>query len=412
MNKIALVFYLKCIVIIIAGLASHISFFLLIMTYIWTGHYADAEIIVFVQSSFTSLKSYITASIPMGIVQCADVHAALKRLKHFLETEEINTNQQPNIVRNPRIYMRNVSVKIKDIEVLKSISLSVEKGIFLVTGNVGSGKSSVLKTILGDYPVNDGKMVVEGSISYASQDPWLFPSTIKQNILFGQPYHAKRYQDVLNVCALTVDFNEFELGDQTIVGDRGINLSKGQQARINLARAVYKDSDIYLLDDCLTSLDTHVNMYVFRRCIMEFLKDKIVILVTHNINHIKHVVGHNTLIVDEGATLSLEQQKERLDKRITYYMDDVNFDHFEDEDYVELDDLMETDEKTKLLPTATKESDTNLYHEDKKVGKVHLRVYMRYFKYAGGIPVFLLVVLVFSISQLMWSFSEKLVSKW
>lgn len=383
------------------------------MTYIWTGHYATAELVSFIQGTFIGLKSYITASIPMGIAQCSEVYAALKRLKLFLEIEELPSNRhQANIIKNPRVYMRNVSVKIKNTQILKSVSLSVEKGIFLITGNVGSGKSSILKTILGDYPISNGQVIVEGSVSYASQESWLFPATIRQNILFGQEYHEKRYNEVLQACALTLDLNQFENGDLTIVGDRGINLSKGQQARINLARAVYKDSDIYLMDDCLSALDTQVNMFVFKKCIMEYLKDKIVILVTHNVNHIKYVSSHHTLFVERGTTLSLEQQQERLDKRITYYIDDTDFNNFEEDEKLEAGDTLEADENTKLLNRNADEPNKNLYHEVKKTGKVNIRVYFKYYQYAGGILVFLLVICVFTGSQFAISYADKLVSQW
>lgn len=212
--------------------------------------------------------------------------------------------------------------------------------LFAVTGNIGSGKSSLLKTILNEYAISGGKIKVRGTISYAPEEPWLFPSTIRQNILFGQPFQQKRYQEVLQVCALTHDLNQFEKLDNTVVGDKGINLSKGQQARICLARAVYKDSDIYLLDDCLSALDAHVcginclekgsfrnsglqvNNHVFKECISGFLSEKLVILVCNNVSNIRQVPTGNVLFMENGETLDLDQQKSALDKRITYYIDE------------------------------------------------------------------------------------------
>ncbi|KAJ8983685.1 hypothetical protein NQ317_003473 [Molorchus minor] len=399
---LAIIYYIKCLILIIGTLVSKLSFYLLMMTYIWTGHYINAEIVYFLQSCFNNLRSYIITSIPMGINQTADLLAAAKRLDAFLNKEELKDGEVFKSSLHPKIYLRNVSAKVNHADVLNDVSLFINKGLMLVTGNIGSGKSALLKTILKEYPVTGGQMLVEGTISYASQDPWLFPSTIKQNILFGQEFNEKRYQEVLQVCALTHDLNQFENGDQTVAGDRAVNLSKGQQSRINLARAIYKDSDIYLLDDCLSSLDTHVSKFVFNRCIREFLKDKIVILVTHNINHIKQVYGNNVLVIENGKTLTIEQQKQTLDKRITYYMDDIDFDYFADRaecdgletdlsEKHEINDYTEDDREPLLKEKQTDKPANNLYHEDNKPGKVNLRVYLRYYKFAGGIFVLLLV---------------------
>ncbi|CAG9825036.1 unnamed protein product [Phaedon cochleariae] len=411
LDNLAPVYYLKCIVLIVGGLASNMAFFLLLMTYIWTGNLADAQTVYFIQSCFQSLKSYISISIPYGIAQCSEVYAALNRLQEFLSTEE--TSQQKLNATEPKIHLNHVSVKVSGTQILKDISMEVSQGLFLVTGNVGSGKSSLLKTIIGDYP-RDGHMVVDGTISYASQDPWLFPATIRQNILFGEKYNESRYKEVVRVCALKTDFSRFKNGDETILGDRGVNLSKGQQARINLARAVYRKSDVYLLDDCLSALDNKVNLYVFKKCVLEFLKDKIVVLVTHNVNHIKMVNGKNTLFIEDGTTLSLDQQKSMLDRRITYYIDDVDFNHFEEynEDPEEEQISEEPDEKTYLLEDIDDNDTNNLYHEEKQAGKVRMAVYFKYYKFAGGILIFFLVLAVFVMCQMASSYSEKLLSQW
>ncbi|KAJ8954540.1 hypothetical protein NQ318_000774 [Aromia moschata] len=424
-QSLAIVFYLKCLIIIIGTLVSKLSFYLLLMTYIWTGHYIQAEVVYFLQSCYITLRSYITVSIPFGISQTAELLAAAKRIEAFLNGEELKETQQTQSIPHPKVYLRNVSAKVNDTEVVKDVSLFVNKGLFLITGNVGSGKTALLKTILKDYSVTGGQILVEGTISYASQEPWLFPSTLKQNILFGQLYNEKRYQEVLYVCALTLDLNQFENGDQTIVGDRGVNLSKGQQARINLARAVYKDSDIYLLDDCMSALDTHVNKFVFNKCIRGFLKNKIVILVTHNINHIKEVYGNNVLFIEKGATLSLEQQKQTLDKRITYYIDDVDFNYFaEEKDDIDKLDQFERTDGPELVQYTEDESipllkDTNIdepvksfYHEEKKSGKVSLSVYFRYYKFAGGFWALLIIGVVFIVGQVALSYTDKLLSQW
>uniref|UniRef100_A0A0U9HSY7 Putative ABCC protein n=1 Tax=Chrysomela populi TaxID=154003 RepID=A0A0U9HSY7_CHRPP len=408
LNKLAPVFYLKCIVLIVGGLASNMSFFLLLMTYIWSGNLADAETVYFIQSCFQSLKGYISISIPYGIAQCSEVYAALRRLQEFLTAEEAGQRSIPT--SDPKVHLDHVSVRVGETSILKDVSMDVRQGLFLVTGNVGSGKTALLKTILGEYP-SDGHLVVDGTISYAAQEPWLFPATIRQNILFGERFDQGRYEEVVSACALNVDFSRLKDGDQTVLGDRGVNLSKGQQARINLARAVYRASDVYLLDDCLSALDNKVNLYVFKRCVMEFLKGKIVVLVTHNVNHIKMVNGQNTLFIEAGSTLSLEQQRSMLDRRITYYIDDDDdLDVFNREGEEEEENNDEPDETSHLLED--QENAGDLYHEDKRSGKVNMIVYLRYFRYSGGLLVFLLILAVFVMCQVANSYSDKLLSQW
>lgn len=138
---------------------------------------------------------------------------------------------------------------------LENLNLEIEKGkLYAVIGMVGSGKSSLLSAILGEISLTEGHIKVNGTVSYAGQEAWVFGATVRQNILFGQPYERHRYQKVVKACALLRDFKQFPQGDQTIVGERGSSLSGGQKARINLARALYRQSDIYLLDDPLSAV--------------------------------------------------------------------------------------------------------------------------------------------------------------
>lgn len=133
--------------------------------------------------------------------------------------------------------------------------MKVEKGkLYCLIGTVGAGKSSLLSTILGEVNLIRGNVKVKGGISYAGQESWVFGASVRQNILFGEPFDRQRYQKVVKVCALQKDFKQFADGDQTIVGERGSSLSGGQKARINLARAVYRQADVYLLDDPLSAV--------------------------------------------------------------------------------------------------------------------------------------------------------------
>ncbi|KAF4522899.1 hypothetical protein B566_EDAN012057 [Ephemera danica] len=131
--------------------------------------------------------------------------------------------------------------------------------------------------------LSSGTIHVSGSLSYAAQEPWLFAGSLRQNITFGQNWNAARYREVIRVCALETDLAQLPYGDRTIVGERGVSLSGGQRARVSLARAVYKEADIYLLDDPLSAVDAHVGRHLFDDCIKGFLKHKAVVLVTHQL---------------------------------------------------------------------------------------------------------------------------------
>lgn len=138
---------------------------------------------------------------------------------------------------------------------LEDVNLEIQKGkIYAIIGMVGAGKSSFLSAILGEIEVTGGHVKVNGSLSYAGQEAWVFGSTVRQNILFGQPYDRQLYQKVVKACSLQRDFKQFPQGDQTVVGERGSSLSGGQKARINLARSLYRQADIYLLDDPLSAV--------------------------------------------------------------------------------------------------------------------------------------------------------------
>lgn len=152
-----------------------------------------------------------------------------------------------------------------------------------------SGKSTLLHVIIGELDVDQGDCIINGSISYASQETWLFEGTVRSNIIFIETFDQNRYKEVVRVCGLERDFKLMPNGDMTIVGERGISLSGGQKARISLARAVYKQADIYLLDDPLSAVDSHVGKHLFQECIQQFLKNKICILVTHQLQYLKDV---------------------------------------------------------------------------------------------------------------------------
>jgi ATP-binding cassette subfamily C (CFTR/MRP) protein 4 len=160
--------------------------------------------------------------------------------------------------------------KFKEIvePTLEDITVQVKSGELLaVVGSVGSGKSSLLMSLLKELPIESGRLKIDGRIAYAPQESWAFIASVRQNILFGAEFDEEKYNKVVHVCALERDFKLFPYGDKTLVGERGVSLSGGQKARITLARALYHDADIYLLDDPLSAVDANVAKHIFQKYI-------------------------------------------------------------------------------------------------------------------------------------------------
>uniref|UniRef100_A0A8C6Z130 ATP-binding cassette sub-family C member 5 n=1 Tax=Nothoprocta perdicaria TaxID=30464 RepID=A0A8C6Z130_NOTPE len=171
---------------------------------------------------------------------------------------------------------------------LQNSSFTVKKGkIVGICGNVGSGKSAIISAILGQMNLHNGTAAVDGTLAYASQQAFIFHGSIRENILFGEEYNEQRYNYAVNVCSLESDMEILPHGDMTEIGERGLNLSGGQKQRISLARAVYANRDIYLLDDPLSAVDAHVGKHIFEQCIKEALKGKTVLLVTHQLQYLE-----------------------------------------------------------------------------------------------------------------------------
>ncbi|KAI5098210.1 cystic fibrosis transmembrane conductance regulator, partial [Silurus meridionalis] len=172
--------------------------------------------------------------------------------------------------------------------VLRNISLHLEKGEMLaVAGSTGSGKSSLLMTILGELVPSSGKIRHSSRVSYSSQTAWIMPGTIRENILFGLTYAEYRYSRVVKACQLEEDLAALPEKDRTPLAEGGLNLSGGQKARVALARAVYRDADTYLLDAPFTHLDIATEKEIFDKCVCRLMASKTRIVVTNKIEHLK-----------------------------------------------------------------------------------------------------------------------------
>ncbi|KAK2956863.1 Multidrug resistance-associated protein [Blattamonas nauphoetae] len=195
---------------------------------------------------------------------------------------------------------------------LTNVNVSMKKGsLTMVVGHVGSGKSSFGSAILGDMDCVEGEVRMEGRPAYCSQAAWIINDTIRGNITFGLPFDEERYRRVVKACALEHDFADLAAGDETAIGERGVNLSGGQKARIQLARAVYSQREVYILDDPLSAVDTHVGKHLMEQCIKGLLKGKTIVLMTNQTHHKKE--ADQIVVIDKG-TATVTQSHDLTDK--------------------------------------------------------------------------------------------------
>ncbi|GMF19446.1 unnamed protein product [Phytophthora fragariaefolia] len=228
---------------------------------------------------------------------------------------------------------------------LQHINFAAKKGeLHAVVGHVGSGKSTLLAGILGDARCSAGSVAVRGKVSYVSQQPFIQNATVRDNITFGLPFDADKYEEAVRVSSLTKDLRILTAGDRTEIGEKGINLSGGQRTRVAIARAVYQDADIYLLDDILSAVDSHVGADIFNECIKKTLKDKLVVLVTHSLSCVNQcdliAVIADGRIVEHGSYKKLMAKKNLLAQMVSNY---VESDKEEDDENVASVDSVEDD---------------------------------------------------------------------
>ncbi|RLN87100.1 hypothetical protein BBJ28_00022786, partial [Nothophytophthora sp. Chile5] len=313
------------------------------------------------------------------------------------------------------------------LPVLQNVSLEAHSGdLIAVVGHVGAGKSTLLSGVLGDARCSRGDVNLRGSVAYVSQQPFIQNATVKENICFGLPFDEERYFEALRVSSMQKDLAVLPGGDLTEIGEKGINLSGGQRTRVALARAVYQDADIYLLDDILSAVDSHVGHDIFMECIKKCLKNKLVVLVTHGLtflsecNHIV-VLEHGT-IVEHGAYDELmeksggllmdlvakykDQDQQQEPHTIEEVEDDIALEELEEdeEDNPTPERLGRRSSRSSVRSDLTNEAGEAkegqlIADEDRSVGDVAWQVYKTWILAFGGISAGLLVIVVFIITQ-------------
>ncbi|KAG8247924.1 Canalicular multispecific organic anion transporter 1 [Homalodisca vitripennis] len=277
--------------------------------------------IAFVSAALFNVMRFPIALLPLVVTLLLQFLVSVKRISKFMNAEELDfgavthdeNRKEPLIIENGVFSWNSESA---EEAVLRNITLKIEPGkLVAVVGAVGSGKSSLISAFLGEMDKISGNVNTKGKIAYVPQQAWIQNATVKDNILFGVNYNSKEYDRTVENCALKPDFDMLPAGDNTEIGEKGINLSGGQKQRVSLARAVYNDADTYLLDDPLSAVDSHVGRHIFDNVIgpKGQLRKKTRVLVTHGVTFLHQV---DVIVVMKAGEISeMGTFKELLAKR-------------------------------------------------------------------------------------------------
>uniref|UniRef100_A0A4W6BSP5 ATP-binding cassette, sub-family C (CFTR/MRP), member 3 n=1 Tax=Lates calcarifer TaxID=8187 RepID=A0A4W6BSP5_LATCA len=305
----------------------------------------DAEK-AFVSLSLFNILRFPLNMLPQVISSMVQTSVSLKRIQGFLSHDELDPDSVDRKNTTTDFSVTVVNGKFtwakEDPPVLHNINVMVPQGSLLaVVGHVGCGKSSLISALLGEMEKLEGEVSIRGSVAYVPQQAWIQNATLRDNILFGKPYNEQKYRCVLEACALTPDLEVLPGGDMTEIGEKGINLSGGQRQRVSLARALYSDTDVYLLDDPLSAVDAHVSKHIFDNLIGPegVLKGKTRILVTHGISFLPQV--DNIMVMVDGRVSEMGSHQELL-KQNGAFAEFLR--NYALEDIVEEDKLIEDEE--------------------------------------------------------------------
>ncbi|XP_070538074.1 ATP-binding cassette sub-family C member 5-like [Ptychodera flava] len=389
---------------------------------------------------------------PKNAIEIKNATFAWEKQEEILDDEELLQRQRDE---------KKFGIKEKTLDemydmVLHDINFELPKGGLIgVCGGVGSGKTSLVSAIINQLECISGSLAIDGKFALATQQAWILNGTVKNNILFDTPYDKKRYQTALEACCLKPDLAILPNGEETEIGERGLNVSGGQKQRVSLARTYYTDRDIILLDDPLSAVDAHVGKHLFKQLIRGALRGKTILFVTHQLQYLSQcdevLVMKEGRIVERGAHENLMKKDGEYAFLIkTHYSD-------EEEPPVDLEELADggtlqrkgssvrsrssTSRSRKRTGSASRRStlhedasgfltvadptdmddSANLgkgldgkltTKEEKGSGSVGGHTYKRYFQYAGGYCAMFWVFMLFIFVITIQTFVNTWLSLW
>eukprot|EP01125_Pyxidicula_operculata_P021279 TRINITY_DN812_c2_g1_i1.p1 TRINITY_DN812_c2_g1~~TRINITY_DN812_c2_g1_i1.p1 ORF type:complete len:1539 (-),score=311.37 TRINITY_DN812_c2_g1_i1:20-4636(-) len=410
------------------------------------------------QVAFTSLALFNLLRaplilLPMVITSVIELRVSVERLRTFLSKKEIQSYVESNTSKDSKLAIKitNGSFQWEDSKpVLQDVNISIPKGeLVAVVGSVGSGKSSILSALLGEVVKTKGQVELNGSVAYVPQQAWIMNETVRNNILFGDVYNEEKYKSVIKACELTKDFQILTAGDETEIGEKGINLSGGQKQRISLARALYSDCDIVLMDDPLSAVDVHVGKSIFTNCIRKSMEGRTRVLVTHNLHMVPQV--DRIIVLTAGSVTEVGTYKELISrngnfaKLIQELENDASkrMENDEENEEEEIQEIVDDDDQVNTSPlkssstllrsssslkksqksddkSSTSSSSSGsenqkgklISNEGRTEGTITFKTYIDYFRECGGVAMGVFVLFMFGLSQGASAASDWWLSKW
>ncbi|KAJ3072895.1 Canalicular multispecific organic anion transporter 1 [Podochytrium sp. JEL0797] len=421
---------------------------ILFSVYSALGNTVDAAAIFSILSIVNLIKLPIAVA-PMAMQEVWSAVVSLERLAEFFAAEELSVDDKlKNLPQGSAIALNNASFKwaapapaaetlvtgdafltaeselaIPSVTAvdsescsefrLKGIDLSVKKGeLVMVVGKVGSGKSSLIQALIGDMIHLDGKIEHSGGFGYSPQAAWLQNQSLRNNILFGKEFDEKRYNQVIQCCSLAKDLQLLSHGDMSQIGEKGVTLSGGQAARVNLARAVYSDADILLLDDPLAAVDSHVGRHILEECILGFCRDKTVVLVTHQL----HIAYHadKIVVLEDGAVSEQGSYDELIAAGggFKVLMQEHGRKPTDEESEAEKEPKIELAHFGSVLKECDEKGGDLIEEEERITGKVLMKYFAFYFENSGPLSKILLMISVFVVWQAVTVFANLWLTFW
>nr|XP_019945785.1 PREDICTED: multidrug resistance-associated protein 4 isoform X3 [Paralichthys olivaceus] len=415
--------------------ASKIIIFNTVCVYVLTGNTLSPSRVFMAVSLYGAVRLTITLFFPFAIEKVSETLISIRRIQNFLLLDEVAPQHLglPGAEKDCVVKIQDIICywdKMLETPTLQNVSFTVRpEQLLAVIGPVGAGKSSLLSAILGELSQESGVVKVKGSLTYTSQQPWILPGTIRSNILFGKELNPKKYDRVLRACALKRDMDLLPGGDLAMVGDRGANLSGGQKARVSLARAVYQDADIYLLDDPLSAVDAEVGRHLFEECICGLLRKKPRVLVTHQLQYLK--AADHIVVLKEGQMVAqgtyselqsfgldftslLKEEEENQEEerqgttpilgtvsRLSHTLSDNSMSSLSSSRY----SLPEGGEPPSAVVRPTEE-------ETRSEGNVGLRLYVQYFMAGANFLVLLVLLLLNALAHITFVLQDWWLACW